>query len=302
MTSARPGCVIAGVDYSPASDTAVAQAARAAQRRDLALLLVHGFPAGVADETGHREPDGALITAARERLDEKAAAWRRVFPGLAISAKVVAGSGATALIDESTAADLIVVGPRGRGGFQGLLLGSVAAQVSTHARCPVVVAREAPPVDDDPGHPRPVLIGIDSSPQSAQALGFAFEDAATRDAGLLAVHVWSVPEMSALSVGRVWSQSPAAARAELRDSAEQVLVRALVGWQEKYPRLEVRRWSAHNDDAARTLLDVAATVAPGLIVVGCRGRGGFDGKLLGSVSQSVVAHAHCSVAVVHPRQ
>jgi nucleotide-binding universal stress UspA family protein len=302
MISTRPGPVVAGVDYSEASRTAVAYAAWEARRRGLELLLVHGFLGSAPDEIPQvaLDDDNALVIVAEERLVEAAAALRCEYPGVRISTKVVVGSGGTTLVEESASASLVVVGPRGRGGFEGLLLGSVAAQVSTHARCPVVVVRPSMPSTVGDSDAAWVVVGIDSSAQSAQVLSFAFEEAAARGVGLLAVHVWSVPEMSALSFGTVWSRSPATARTQLHEAAERVLGEALVGWPQKYPEVEVKRLTVHGDDPADTLLETAGAVAAGLVVVGRRGRGGFAGKLLGSVSHAVAAHARASVAVIHP--
>jgi len=301
MTNTQPGPVVTGVDYSAPSGAATTYAAREARRRGLGLLLVHGFlstaPEGEQISIGDNQ---ALIVAAEERLAETAAAVRLDYPDLRISTKVLAGSGGTALVQESASASLIVVGARGRGGFTGLLLGSVAAQVSAHARCPVVVVRPAlAPVAGGSG-PRPVLVGIDSSMPSADVLSLAFDEAAGRGAELLAVHVWSVVEMSELNVRTVWSHNPATARIQLHASADRVLTEALAGWEQKHPGIIVRRRTIHGDDPAATLLDIAGEVWSDLIVVGARGRGGFPGKVLGSVSQTIVAHAQTSVAVARP--
>jgi len=53
--------------------------------------------------------------------------------------RIVEGTAAAALVEESRGADLLVVGSRGLGGFRGLLLGSVGQQVTHHAACPVVI-------------------------------------------------------------------------------------------------------------------------------------------------------------------
>jgi nucleotide-binding universal stress UspA family protein len=61
--------------------------------------------------------------------------------GLALRREVSGGNAARVLIDLSDGADVLVVGSRGRGGFVGMLLGSVSQRVAAHADCTVVVVR-----------------------------------------------------------------------------------------------------------------------------------------------------------------
>jgi nucleotide-binding universal stress UspA family protein len=304
MTNTRPRPVAAGVDYSTASGAAVTYAAQEAHRRGLGLLLVHGLLSTVSDEGEQLSVDDrqALVVAAEERLAETAAAVRREYPDLRISTKALAGSGAAALVQESNSASLVTVGARGRGGCAGPRLGSVAMQVSAHARCPVVVVRPALTPAARGSGSRPIVVGIDSSTQTTEVLSLAFDEAAGRGVGLLAVHVWSVVELSELNIGTVWSHNPATARIQLQASADRVLTEALAGWEQKHPDVVVKRSTVHGDDPAATLLEIAGEVSSDLIVVGARGRGGFAGKALGSVSQTIVSHAQSSVAVVHPHQ
>jgi nucleotide-binding universal stress UspA family protein len=242
----------------------------------------------------------ALIVAAEQRLAEIAADLRLEYPDVPISTKVLSGSGGTVLVQESASAALVVVGARGGGGFTGLLLGSVAAQVSAHARGPVLVVRPRVTPEAGARGTSPVVVGVDSSMDSAPVLSLAFEEAAARSVGLLAMHVWSVVEMSELNVGTVWSHNPATARIQLQASAGRVLSEALVGWPQRYPEIVVKRSTVHGADPAAALLAAAEEVSSDLIVLGARGRGGFPGKLLGSVSQTIVARAQTSVAIVHP--
>ncbi|MQS37876.1 universal stress protein, partial [Streptomyces katsurahamanus] len=144
----------------------------------------------------------------------------------------------------------------------------------------------------------PVLLAVDGSPQAEAAVGFAFAEASLRGAELVALHAWSGwtgrgdddpghPQNLVDDAGR------------LGDTEERVLAEALAGWQAKYPDVTVRRDLVRK--SARQALIEASEEAQ-LLVVGARGRGGFTGLLLGSVSQAVLHHAHCPVAVVRAGQ
>ncbi len=79
--------------------------------------------------------------------------------------------------------------------------------------------------------------------------------------------------------------------------------RKRAGWSEKYPDVPVRALVIRGRPAATLLQhysDASAQHLPSLIVVGCRGHGGFAGLLLGSTSAALVAHAPCPIAVVRP--
>ena len=67
--------------------------------------------------------------------------WRERYPEVDVVEKTARGNAAAVLIGESAGAELLVVGSHGRGGFGGLLLGSVSHAVLHHARCPVAVVR-----------------------------------------------------------------------------------------------------------------------------------------------------------------
>ena len=301
MNTGRSGPVVAGVDYSDKSEAAVDSAAWEAQRRGVALRLVHGFVRSQPTPTEPPYDDNEVVIVAEERLLESTTGIRSRYPGLLIQTKVVAGSGALALLDESARASLVVVGARGHGGFDGLELGSVATQVGKYARCPVIVVRSDPGRRDD-RRDRTVLVGVDGSAPSTAALSFAFDQAAARGLQLVAVHVWSVPDMSTRSIGTVWSRNLTLAKIQLRTAAEQVLADALAGWPQKHPGVTVDRRSLHGDEPARTLLAVADEVDAELVVVGSRTGVGAEGMVFGSVSQAIMAHARVSVAVVRPHR
>ncbi|MFD5178158.1 universal stress protein [Nocardia sp. NPDC058379] len=186
---------------------------------------------------------------------------------ITISTEIVLASAVTVLRRHSDSARLVVVGSRGLGAFRRTLLGSVSTSIARHARCPVAVIPEsAAPVDG------PVVVGVDGSPCSVDAVAIAFDEAARRNVRLVAVHAWS--EFYRYD-----------ARSTMQAAAEAVLAENLAGYAEKYPEVVVERLVVE-DRPARAIL--AAGAGAGLIVVGSHGRGGFAGMSLGSVAQTVL--------------
>lgn len=281
-----------GVDGSPESETAALFAAFAAKRRRLPLLLVHGYldaiPHLAYGWTQQRKLTTAVRDDARRMLAEMELRAHAAHPGLAVRSALVAGSGASALVELSRTASLVVVGARGRGGFAGLLMGSVGAQVVAHAHAPVMVVR---PAAADPAS-APVVVGVDGSPASDLAVGFAFEEAATRGLPLVALFAWWMLPRHNLGPTSPRHYDPAQAA----DEAQRMLAEAVAGWSEKYPDVRVDRVARHDMNPALALVDASRTAT--MVVVGSRGRGGFASMLLGSVSRTVVTHALCPVAVV----
>lgn len=138
------GKIVVGVDGSAGADDALRFAVREARLRKavLRVVMVWSVPAFVYNEVvftplgDPKEPFRAAAEVALrdtlERLDAESA-------GVEIDAALLEGRTATALVDEADGADLLVVGSRGRGGFVGLLLGSVSSECAHHARCPVAI-------------------------------------------------------------------------------------------------------------------------------------------------------------------
>ncbi|HLN75773.1 MAG TPA: universal stress protein, partial [Nocardioidaceae bacterium] len=184
------------------------------------------------------------------------------------------------LIEASSRAGTVVVGARGHSLLSGVVLGSVSQHVARHASCPVVVAR----TPYDPESTR-VVVGVDGSTGSRKALEFAFEHAARHGDEVTAIHAWRNASRDFSSESLV---------EEIR-AAERILAEALAGFAEQFPAVKVNS-EAVPTAPSRVLAD--ASQAAALVVVGSRGLGAFAGLLLGSVSQSVLHHAQCPVAVV----
>jgi nucleotide-binding universal stress UspA family protein len=139
----KGSCVIVGVDGSESSSAALAWAAQEARLRGATLKVVYAWhvppvnygdfgPVAGVDELGE-EATGSVSKQVVEVLGSD--------PGLAVLEEIREGPPAKAIVEAASDACLVVVGSRGRGGFSGLLLGSVSAAVARHAPCPVTVVR-----------------------------------------------------------------------------------------------------------------------------------------------------------------
>ncbi|MFB1296597.1 universal stress protein [Mycobacterium sp. pW049] len=131
--------VVVGVDGSPASEHATAIAFDEASRRGVGLIAVHTW-----SDAGYELPDAGWTEIQPEEdmlLAERLAGWQERYPDVAVKRVVCRDQPARRLLDEAAEAQLLVVGSHGRGGFAGMLLGSVGLQVVQSARVPVIVAR-----------------------------------------------------------------------------------------------------------------------------------------------------------------
>jgi nucleotide-binding universal stress UspA family protein len=135
--------ILVGVDGSPGSRTALTWAAGEAadHQADLVVLSVWEAalppPVGSVPQSGVADTSGLatdnLLQVIKEVLGED--------PQVLVQPRIKPGNAAEVLIEESSDADLLVVGTRGRGGFAGLVLGSVSQHVAAYAKCPVAVIR-----------------------------------------------------------------------------------------------------------------------------------------------------------------
>ncbi|MEU7925297.1 universal stress protein [Micromonospora sp. NPDC049801] len=267
-------------DASVALDWALAEAERSGQPVRLAyifewLTVASWVGPGVApgiwpDDTARRQVDDLVRKAAADAAT--------AHPGLTVTGEVYDGPPALVLQERSTDAGMLVLGSRGHGGFGGLLAGSTAVAVAAHAHCPVVIVRDGAahgPAD-------PVTVGVDASEPSLVALGFAAERATQRRVPLRVLHAWTP------------GPGGAAGTPDERAAVEE----AVEPWRRTFPELEVTVDLVGGSPAA-TLIEASRSAQ--LVVVGSRGRGGLAGMLLGSVSQQVIQHAGCPVAVVRER-
>jgi len=134
--------VLVGIDGSPASELATAIAFDEASRRRVNLVAVHAW----SDTEIFELPglDWSAVKAEEERLlAEGLAGWQERYPDVIVHRLLVCDRPARVLVETSEAAQLVVLGSHGRGGFAGMLLGSVSNAVVQSVRMPVIVARQS---------------------------------------------------------------------------------------------------------------------------------------------------------------
>jgi nucleotide-binding universal stress UspA family protein len=135
--------VLVGIDGSPASELATAIAFDEASRRRVGLVALHAWSdLDLSEWPGIDWP--ATQSMAEEVLAERLAGWQENYPDVQVTRVVVQAQPARKVVERSQETQLVVVGSRGRGGFAGMLVGSVGEAVAQMATVPVIVARESP--------------------------------------------------------------------------------------------------------------------------------------------------------------
>ena len=288
MTDTDPRPVVVGVDGSEGSRAAQSWAVTEATDGGCPLHLLCAWQFETAEPMAPLLP--SFEDECRAIVEAASADAKTASPQIKVRGSVVHSQPAAALIEASRDAELVVVGSRGLGEVKQLLVGSISMQVAAHALCPVVVVRA---VAEQPRPPGRIVVGVDGSPLSVEATGFAFERAARRGLGLTVLHAWdptfynSGVALTALT--EAWD--------DLEFEQKTATAAAIAEWAEKYPDVDVQL-HVTSGRPADLLVDASENAA--LVVVGSRGRGGFTGLLLGSVSRNVLNRALCPVAVVRP--
>jgi nucleotide-binding universal stress UspA family protein len=285
--------LVVGFDGSPDARAALAWAMAEAGTRHLGIRVVQVQPDLIGWGSASAAMAGAPALAAELPAPEDDPAAEAVElatrTGVPARSVVVTGAPAAVLADESRTADLVVIGSRGLGSVSSAVLGSTVAHVAAHAHSPVVVVRAEGPSTG------PLVVGVDGSADSEETIGWAFDHASRHGLALEVLHAYTIP----VYPGVVPYVPPVELTEATTQYERRVTQEVLAGWQERYPDVAVTASLVHGR-AAPALIE--ATRRATLTVVGSHGRGAFLGMLLGSTSQSLLQHAHGTVAVLRHRR
>jgi universal stress protein E len=288
--------LVAGVDFSPDSKVALAEAVRIARRDGATLHVVHTIEglviADLAQSLGlEREATQTEVTAdTREALAKLLSEQPRPAE---CQLHVLIGKPARELLElvERVGAELLVLGLRGAtGGRRGV--GSVASRCVRRSRSGVLLVH--------PQHRGPVrrlVVGVDFSATSRRAVEVAADFARRDGCGLEAVHVFAGPW------NRLHYRAPTP---QTSPDFQQSYRRALQARLEAFagpaaagtPEVEVRCRLVEHPNDGRGLAAYVNRRRADLLVLGARGRSELLDLLLGSTAERVLSEARCSVAMV----
>ena len=268
--------VLVGFDGSPSSQRALDLAAVEAGLRDvpLRIVVVHDR----ADNQPPMDPE-RMLADARVRV-------LRHHPTLTVEGEAILGTPASALLAESARSCLTIVGRQGTGNPARLSAGSTCVQVATLGQGPIIVTPATPALE-----PAPVVVGVNPAKLPPAAIDFAFAESALRGVVLRAAYACCQQPEAGLF-------EPPDFGADPDGRAACALAEALAGWSGKYPDVVVEQAVEHGQVPAAALLAVSHHAS--LVVVGPHQRLGPPGLPLGTVAATLIHHALCPVAIVHP--
>ena len=291
--------ILAGVDLSEGSDLALERAAAIATLHGAELVLVHAQAddAPLDGTTNDMLAQLGEVSAAMRVAEARALAERLTqLTARGLRARLVTRTGPPAEVLTACAleenVDLIAVGSQGLTGIHRFLIGSVAASTIREATCDVLVCRG--PVTRA-AFARP-LVATDFSPAAAKALAHAAR-LTTPGAPLEIIHAWQLPAGSwgATLLGQArfpWST----VRDAVLDAAK---AQAAKAEHEAASLGHPVHVALVQGPPTSVITHAAESGGHDLIAVGAHGKRGVRRLLLGSVAESTIRHAPCSVLVVH---
>ena len=190
MTGSQHRAIVVGVDGSVVSDAALDWAVDKAARENRPLHIVSAYSLPMTGATPLAAPLEDDLKAGTQKIAEKAVA--RVHeraPEVRVTTTVRMAPPSVAILEAAADAGAVVVGSRGHRPLRGILLGSTALQVATHAPCPTIVVRDRGPRTVSTS-PRRIVVGTDGSDTSRNALTYAFAQADARGCELVIANAW----------------------------------------------------------------------------------------------------------------
>lgn len=293
--------VLLATDGAPNSQQAAVVAAQIAKSYNSEVTVLSAIPSiGGKGAPLEGEYYTRLINKADDNVDKAASVFKKA--GVSVSEKEIPQDRASVVetIVEFASKEeigLIVMGTRGLTGFKRAALGSVSSGVAEHSPCATLVVRPRGKKEDEGLAIRRILVAVDGSQNAQRALEVAVDLAKHVEAELRIAHVVFVPTLFwTLGVpGSVVPTDKIEEDAEI--SARALLARALKFAKEEGVKNARDELVTDLVSPYQGIVQLAEHDGADLIVMGTRGNEGFKRLLLGSVANSVLHYAGCSVLV-----
>ena len=275
--------IVVGINGSARSEAALAWALRRASGHKLPVIALY------AVDDRWMSPDFQYQELVRESgielLQKAQESARAQAPGVEVQVQLQDGSAGAALREASREASMVVVGAHDRHWLDGGPLTDRALQVVSASDSPVAVI---PPTPGTEGHG--VVVGVDGSEESLQAVSFAAAEADRAGDELTVV-------LAVRSPARwIESRLPASGLAKtLAEEDKVVLAESVAGLRDRYPDLVIHQRLESETEPAKALVNIAREAR--LLVIGSRGRGAFSRLVLGSTAHAVLLNVPCPTIV-----
>jgi nucleotide-binding universal stress UspA family protein len=274
--------IVVGINGSAASEAAMTWSLQRAARHELAVIAVHTVDdRWITPEFQYHELIRESGMQLLRQVQQDAA---RIAPDVDVQIQLRHGSPGSELQAMSRAASMVVIGSHYRHWADGGPMTDRALQIVMASDCPVAV------IPQEVREGRGVLVGVDGSEESMQAVAFAAAEADRERDELTAILAFRRP------AGWFHLGTPVRGLAEAIEEEERiVLSESAAGLGDKYPDLLVRQRLEMDKDPAQALVDAASNAR--LLVIGSRGRGGFSRLVLGSTAHAVLRQVPCPTVV-----
>jgi nucleotide-binding universal stress UspA family protein len=230
-------------------------------------------------DAGLQEPNDVAEQLIARMIDQA----REIDPEVVVEGETIEGGPSRVLVQEASFATELVLGSRQLTALRSAVLGSVGVAVAGRTDCPLIVVRGPAGLREEDAS---VVVGVDTTDTSQIVLAVGFDHASRHQVPLRPVLCWHPDLLASMK----WRPAPPAP-----ERADRWLSEALAGWRDRYPDVTVHPEVIRDHPVAGLVLTSSAQY---LLVVGTTGHHGLPGSLLGSVSQGVLHHATCPVAVV----
>lgn len=289
--------ILVGTDGSECAGVAIDLVAGLDWPRDSAIHVVEVVPSGVSVFGGPWPPitpvdtrgfDVDIRDQAARNLSE--AADRLAGPERTVERSVRAGRAGDAIVSlaEQTEADVIVVGSRGHGTLETMLLGSVSSEIVDHAQVPVLVARGRA-IEN-------VVFAWDGSERAEAALPTLTDWGLFGDAHIDVLSVADADPPWWVRAGLVSDETAAEAYHDAAEPSRRQHEEMAAGMAERLRSAGLKADPVSQEgDPAEAIVAFAQGHEADLVVLGTHGRTGLRRLIMGGVARNVLLHAHCSV-------